>query len=268
MVSDSVTGNGRRAAMPSAGIADRPLIGISCYSEQARWRSWDLQAMLLPRRYADLVAEVGGIPVLLPPLLGVHEALSRLDGLILSGGGDIDPARYQAERLSTTVTVSVERDESEIALFNAAMSEGLPVLGICRGLQVINVARGGSLHQHLPDLVGHEEHCPERGSYGSHDIRLAAGSRIAGILGRTEVADHWPVTVPTHHHQAVDRMGDGLSATAWADDGTVEAVELDPRQHRFVVAVQWHPEAGDDRSLFRALVTASAAERQQARTGR
>ncbi len=238
--------------------SDRPIIGISAYNEDARWGAWRAQAILLPRRYPDRVAQAGGIPVLLPPVPGVEDALERLDGLLLSGGGDIDPARYGAQRAPETAKIRGDRDEAELALLARAQSLGLPVLGICRGLQIINVARGGSLHQHLPQLVGHEEHCPERGSYGSHDVRLAAGSRLAGILGRTEVADHWPVTVPTHHHQAVDRLGDGLSATAWADDGTVEAVELDPRQHRFVVAVQWHPEAGDDLSLFRALVTAAS----------
>ncbi|HTP14986.1 MAG TPA: gamma-glutamyl-gamma-aminobutyrate hydrolase family protein [Streptosporangiaceae bacterium] len=252
-----VSGNGKRA-VSSAANAFRPVIGISCYSEQARWGHWDIPAMVLPRHYADRVAEAGGIPILLPPVSGVHEGLGRLDGLMLSGGGDIDPSRYEAERAAATEVSSRERDEAEVALFSEAMSLGLPVLGICRGLQLINVARGGTLHQHLPDVVGHDEHSAAPGSYGAHEVRVAPGSRLAGILGRTELADHLPVVVPTHHHQGVGQLGKGLSPVAWAADGMVEAIELDQSEHAFVVAVQWHPEAGEDQSLFRALVAAAA----------
>ncbi len=237
---------------------DRPLIGISIYCEQARWAAWEAPAMLLPRRYADRVAQGGGIPVLLPPVPGIEDALNRLDGLVLSGGGDIDPARYGAERAAETGDPRTERDAAEIALFRRAMSLDLPVLGICRGLQVINVARGGSLHQHLPSLVGHDEHAPTAGSYGSHEVRVAPGTRLAEVLGQAGQAGPPPVIVPTHHHQAADRLGKGLSATAWTADGIVEAVELDRQERRFVVAVQWHPEAGEDLSLFRALAAAAA----------
>ena len=146
-----------------------------------------------------------------------------------------------------------ERDAAEFALLDAALSLRLPVLGICRGMQVINVARGGSLHQHLPDVVGHEGHAPVPGGFGEHPVRVAAGSRLSGILGR---AGDRPIATPTHHHQAVDQLGKGLTATAWAEDGTVEAFEADGGDS-FVVAVQWHPEAGDDPSLFRALVAAA-----------
>ncbi len=237
-------------------MADRmgaPLIGISVYCEQARWRVWEMEALVLPRRYADRVAAAGGIPVLLPPVPGIEDALGGLDGLLLSGGGDIDPARYGAEPGPETGNVREDRDSAEFALLEAAMELRLPVLGICRGMQVINVARGGTLHQHLPDVVGHDGHAPVPGAFGDHPVRVAPGSRLSRILGEAA-----PPQTPTHHHQAVDELGAGLTATAWAEDGTVEAFELDaPGEGPFIVAVQWHPEAGDDLSLFRALVAAA-----------
>jgi putative glutamine amidotransferase len=229
-----------------------PLIGISAYCEQARWGVWERPAVLLPRRYADSVAAAGGIPVLLPPTPGIEDALARLDGLMLSGGGDIDPARYGAEPAPQLRSVREERDAAEFALLDAARSVQLPVLGICRGMQVINVARGGSLHQHLPDVVGHDGHAAVPGAFGAHQVRVTPGSRLSEILGR--VAD-LGISTPTHHHQAVDRLGQGLTVTAWAADGTIEAIEADGDP--FVVAVQWHPEAGDDPSVFRALVAAA-----------
>jgi putative glutamine amidotransferase len=232
--------------------AGAPLIGISAYCELAKWGAWERPAVVLPRRYADSVAAAGGIPVLLPPLPGIEDALGRLDGLILSGGGDIDPAHYHAEPAPETSSVREERDAAEFALFAAAMSRRLPVLGICRGLQVINVALGGTLHQHLPDVVGHDGHAPVPGGFGQHVVRVAPGSRLSQILGRGQ-AD-----TPTHHHQAVDQLGRGLIPTAWAQDGTIEAFEPDAaRDGSFMVAVQWHPEAGDDPSLFRALIAAA-----------
>jgi putative glutamine amidotransferase len=234
----------------SAFSSDRPVIGISAYSQQARWGSWDLPAVLLPRRYADMVAAGGGQPVLLPPQPGVASLLARLDGLVLSGGGDVDPARYGADRDPATDPANQGRDDAEIELARQAIEAGMPLLGICRGLQVVNVALGGTLHQHLPDLVGHDGHSPEPHGYGSHKVSVAAGSRLAGVLGRTEAA------VPTHHHQAVGRLGDGLIPTAWADDDTVEGVELD-EPASFMMAVQWHPEAGDDLSLFTAVAVAA-----------
>jgi len=239
-------------------LTGSPLIGISSYGEQARWRSWDQPAVLIPERYVASVAAAGAIPVVLPPLAGIADVIGRLDGLVLSGGGDIDPARYGAAADPRCGPASAARDEAELALAAAALEHRLPVLGICRGLQVLNVALGGTLHQHLPDLVGHDEHAPDPAGYGQHAVRVAPGTRLASVLGRTDLADHQAVTVPTHHHQAVDRLGGGLTATAWTADGVIEAAELDPASHPFAVAVQWHPEAGDDLSLFRALTSAAA----------
>jgi putative glutamine amidotransferase len=248
---------------PSPG--GRPVIGISSYAEQARWGAWDSPAMLLPRGYPDSVAAAGGIPVLLPPLPGVEQVVDRLDGLILSGGGDIDPAEFGAEPAPETRAIRPARDAAEFALVAAALERGLPLLGICRGLQVLNVALGGTLHQHLPALVGHDGHSPTPGGYGSHPVRVAPHSRLAGILGGGELDD---IAVPTHHHQAVDRLGEGLTATAWTADGVIEAVEFaapggggsgaDGAWR--ALAVQWHPEAGTDPRLFRALVAAAARQ--------
>jgi putative glutamine amidotransferase len=237
-----------------------PVIGISAYGQQARWGNWDLPTVLLPRRYTDMVAAAGGLPVLLPPLPGVTGALSRLDGLVLSGGGDLEPAIYGAARDPACGPANPDRDNAEIALARLALAADLPVLGICRGLQVINVVRGGTLHQHLPDLLGHGGHSPDPGGYGSHKVSVAPAARLAEALGRTEAA------VPTHHHQAIDALGAGLVATAWTDDGVIEAIEFgageDPAgDGRFMVAVQWHPEVGDDPGLFDALIAAAARYR-------
>ena len=233
-----------------------PVIGISAYSQQARWGNWDLPAVLIPRRYTDMVAAGGALPVLLPPGPGIAASLGRLDGLLLSGGGDLDPALYGAERHPETDNpANTVRDQAEIELARAAIAAGLPLLGVCRGVQVINVALGGTLHQHLPDIVGHDGHSPEVSGYGTHKVTVTAGTELARVLGRSEAA------VPTHHHQAVDRLGDGLIASARTDDGIIEAAELaDPAG--FMVAVQWHPEVGDDLSLFTAL--AEAARRYRA----
>ncbi len=239
------------------GRSAAPLVGISAYAEQARWGVWDMEAMVLPRKYPDRVAQAGGIPVLLPPTAGIEDALSRLDCLVLSGGGDVDPARYGAQRRPETTLVREDRDTAELALLEAALAARMPILGICRGMQLINVALGGSLHQHLPDVVGHDDHAPKPGTFGSHEVKVAPGSRLAAILGHTDLDVHLPADVPTHHHQGINRLGAGLTATAWAADGTIEAFELDPAECPFGLAVQWHPEAGDDLRLFAALVDAA-----------
>jgi len=244
------------------GSALKPVIGLSSYAEPARWGAWELPAALLPLNYAEQVAAAGGVPVLLPPVPGIAAATGRLDGLILTGGGDIDPAAYGAAAHPRTGRVSVDRDRSELDLLAAALAAGLPVLGICRGLQLLNIARGGTLHQHVADLepaanpaAGPAAHTPPPGTFGSHPVRIAPGSMLAGILDSDQ-----PLAVPTAHHQAIDRLGAGLTATAWAADGIIEAAELTDGEHHhpFVVAVQWHPEASDDPRLFQALVAAAS----------
>jgi putative glutamine amidotransferase len=231
-----------------------PVIGLSGYEEQVRWGVWDVPAVLLPSAYVRSVVAAGGVPVVLPPVPEVVEAaLPRLDGLVLSGGPDIEPARYRATRLASTAEPRVERDAAELGLATSATAAGLPVLGVCRGLQLLNVARGGTLHQHLPDVVGAEEHAPSPGVYGRHAVTVTPGSRLAKALGR----DSGETLVPSYHHQAIDALGAGLTVSAVAPDGTIEAVE-DP-ELPFFLAVQWHPEMGDDLSLFRALVTAAAS---------
>jgi gamma-glutamyl-gamma-aminobutyrate hydrolase PuuD len=210
---------------------------------------------LLPANYVNQLQRAGGAPVLLPPVAGVAGLVSRLDGLILTGGGDLDPASYHALADPHTSRVDTARDRAEFELLGAALAAGIPVLGICRGLQVLNVARGGTLRQHLPEGSGHT---PAPGTFGSHPVRLAPGSRVAQIYG-----DGTEIDVPTAHHQAIGELGDGLAPVAWAADGVIEAVELAETaggQHPFVLAVQWHPEAGSDQRLMSALV-AAASER-------
>ncbi|WP_028649433.1 gamma-glutamyl-gamma-aminobutyrate hydrolase family protein [Nocardiopsis sp. CNT312] len=224
----------------------RPVIGISAYTERARWGDWDLPAVLLPQAYTDRVAEAGGLPVLLPPVAGVAKAVERLDGLLLAGGGDIDPGRYGAPTDPRTAGVRGARDTAEIELLEAALDRGLPVLGVCRGMQLLNVVRGGTLNQHLPDLVGHHGHREEPGVFGTHPVTVAEFSRTADLLGGTALE------VATYHHQSLAAPGEGVRATAWADDGTVEAIEYTDRFN--VLGVQWHPEMGEDLSLFRWLV--------------
>jgi gamma-glutamyl-gamma-aminobutyrate hydrolase PuuD len=250
-------GNG--APAPPGRAAGSPVIGLSSYAEQARWASWEAPAVLLPASYVDQVRRAGGAPVLLPPVPGVAELAGRLDGLILTGGGDLDPASYHESPGPHTARVDPARDRAEFELLAAALAAGIPVLGICRGLQLLNVARGGTLRQHLPAGAGHT---PPPGTFGSHRVRLAPGSRVAEIYGDHDAAPE--IDVPTAHHQAIGRLGDGLAPAAWAADGVIEAVELAQEtsgQHPFVLAVQWHPEAGGDERLMSAFV-AAASERE------
>lgn len=234
----------------------KPIIGISAYREQARWRTWEQPATLLPQNYVEQVAAAGGVPVLLPPVPGVEEAISLLHGLVISGGPDISPDQYGEQAGPHTVILRPERDAAELALFRAALAAGKPVLGICRGMQLMNVALGGTLIQHLPDEVGHEGHAPNPAGMGEHQVTVGETGCLAGIVGPGAAI------VPTHHHQAVAKLAEGMVATAWAEDGTIEAFEFaDPSRHPFAIAVQWHPEAGTNPALFRALVAAARVTR-------
>jgi putative glutamine amidotransferase len=230
------------------------LVGISSYAEPAQWGPWQLPCALLPLSYAEQVTAAGGVPVLLPPLPGVTTAVDRLDALILSGGGDLDPAGYGAQPHPETSRVQPARDQAELDLLAAAQAAGLPVLAICRGLQILNTSRGGTLQQHLPDNGGHRA---GPGTFGTHPVRVALGSRLAALLGPPDAGGELWLDVPTAHHQAIDRLGAGLVATAWAADGTIEAVEPWPAggdRDEFLIAVQWHPEQGTDPRLFTALI--------------
>jgi len=241
----------------------RPLVGLTTYVEAASWGPlWrDLPCALLPQAYPALVERAGGIPVLLPPAdPALAPALvSRLDALITTGGPDVDPARYGEPAHPRTGVPQPVRDGWEAALIGAALDAGLPLLGICRGMQLLNVVRGGSLDQHLPDRVGHEGHNPVPGAFPGHPVRALPGTRLAELLGPGEL------DVPTHHHQAVSRLGEGLRPAAVSPaDGVVEAVEADGPG--FALAVQWHPEMGDDLRVLRALVDAAAAHAAAPRT--
>ena len=231
------------------------MVGVTAaVRDHVRYGAWDERAALVPDAYLAMVAEAGAVPVVLAQVPGMAPAAAagllaaRVDGVVLTGGVDVDPARYDQEAHAETQAPDPARDAFETALLERAVADGLPVLAVCRGVQVLNVARGGTLHQHLPELVGHAGHMPVVGCYARHAVRVAPGTRLAAALG-VETSD-----VPTHHHQGIDRVGRGLVPSAWAEDGVVEAVE-DP-DAEFVVGVQWHPEAGEDRSLFEAFVGA------------
>jgi len=224
----------------------RPLIGITTYVTPAKWGAWELEAALIPVDYVRAVERAGGRALLVPPSEdGVEETLQALDGLLFSGGSDLDPDLYDQEPHDETSGVHEQRDRAELALLEAALQRDMRVLAICRGSQVLNVARGGDLVQHLPDVVGDEKHKHTPGSYADHDVTVEDGTRLASLLG-----DRAPVK--SHHHQGIGRIGEGLRIAAHAEDGTVEAVE-DPGR-RFAVGVLWHPEAGDDARLFEELV--------------
>ena len=227
----------------------RPLIGITTYREQAQWGTWHVPAVLLPASYADAVATAGGEPVLLPTGAVSAEVVGRLDGLIIAGGADVDPARYGQTAGPHTAVIRPERDESELLALEAALDRDLPLLAICRGMQLLNVALGGDLVQHLPDVENAAVHDPGPGAYQRREVRTAAGSELHRLLGATAPID-------CHHHQALGRVAPELTASAWAEDGVVEGVEAADR--RFCLGVQWHPEEGADGRLFAAHVAAAA----------
>ncbi|GGJ01366.1 gamma-glutamyl-gamma-aminobutyrate hydrolase family protein [Streptomyces brasiliensis] len=227
-------------------MASRPLIGVSTYLESgARWGAWELEAALLPAGYPRLVQRAGGLAAMLPPDAPEYAAaaVARLDGLVIAGGPDVEPVRYGAERDPRTGPPAQARDAWELALIEAALAAGLPLLGICRGMQLLNVALGGSLVQHI------DGHAEVIGQFGRHPVKPVPGTRYAAVVPEE-------TSVPTFHHQAVDLLGTGLVASAYAADGTVEAVEL-PASTPWVLGVQWHPEMGEDVRVMRALVKAA-----------
>ncbi|GAA3883410.1 hypothetical protein GCM10022381_27010 [Leifsonia kafniensis] len=233
--------------------SDLPLIGISTYRQAADWGTWQgVPADLLPASYAQSVAAAGGVPVLIPPLESTDAAravIARLDGLIIAGGADLNPALYeQAADASVTVWYD-DRDASELWLLDAAAEQQLPLLGICRGMQLMAVRAGGALIQHVPDAVGHDRHSGSASGYADVEVSVAPGHRISELVAPT-------LRVPCHHHQAVGSHP-GYVTTASAGDGIIEAMESSG--DRLEVAVQWHPETGADKALFAGLIAAARA---------
>ena len=243
-----------------------PVIGLTTALERARWGHWHQPAHLLSRAYSDAIQRAGGLAVMLPPDPRAGDDadpwLDLLDGLIITGGADVDPSFYGAEPDPHTKGTVPERDAFEIALALAAMRRDVPLLGVCRGMQVMNVARGGTLNQHLPDDYGHEDHRRSLGSFDNadHDVRLAHDS-LAARVAREELHG-----TKSHHHQGVERVGEGLEVTGWATiDDLPEAIEVPG--NRFALGVQWHPDADETSPLVAALVEEARAYRAE-RSGR
>ncbi|WP_405372155.1 MULTISPECIES: gamma-glutamyl-gamma-aminobutyrate hydrolase family protein [unclassified Microbacterium] len=239
-----------------AGSTPRPVIGLTTYLEQATQGVWDVRASFLPQQYFDAVTASGGVAVLLPPQPSPGPAaaavLDGLDGLILTGGLDVQPELYGAPRHPLTDPARADRDAWEIALLAGARDRGIPVFGICRGLQLINVASGGTLHQHLPEALGTERYKIGGGVFAENTVTVDAGTTLSGLIGAGDYGVH------SYHHQGIDRLGDGLVVTARTDDGLVQAVESPGDD--YLVAVQWHPEENSaDRRLFLGLVAAADA---------
>jgi gamma-glutamyl-gamma-aminobutyrate hydrolase PuuD len=236
----------------------KPVVGITTYLLAAKFGNWDTESALVPADYVRAIERAGGRPLLVPPSTdGVEETLDALDGLIFSGGSDIDPELYGHEPHPETGEIYRERDDGELALLEAALARDMPVLAICRGSQLLNVVRGGDLVQHLPDVVGHDGHKEIPTVFSDHGVTIDEGTMLHGLVG-----EHSPIK--SHHHQGFGRVGDGLRVSAHAEDGTPEALEA--TDARFALGVLWHPEAGEDARLFEALVEeagAYAAERRR-----
>ncbi len=233
----------------------RPVLGLTTYLEQAQTGVWDVRASFLPAAYFQGVTAAGGVAVLLPPQPvnpGIAaRALDGLSGLVVTGGKDVDPGAYGQPRHPATDEPARDRDAWEIALLTEALRRGLPVLGICRGAQVLNVALGGTLHQHLPDVLGHCGHRAGDAVFTTMAVHTVPGTRIAELLGES-------AEVRCYHHQAIADLGEGLVIGARDTDGVIEAIELPGED--FVLAVQWHPEESlDDLRLFTAVVEAARA---------
>jgi gamma-glutamyl-gamma-aminobutyrate hydrolase PuuD len=232
-----------------ASNVSRPRIGITTYLEPTSWGVWERDAALLPRVYLDAVVAAGGVPLLLPPVGTDPSVLGILDGLIIAGGCDVDPSSYGATPHPETVDTRPGRDEHEKVLIQAALDKDLPLLAICRGLQMLNVTLGGTLHQHLPEVVAHDQHRPSPAVFGTTEVTIEPGTLTAALLGEQ-------TGVRCYHHQALDVVAPGLRVTARTGDGTVEAVEVEGRT--FALGIQWHPEENlDDLRLFTALTAAS-----------
>ena len=230
----------------------RPIIGITGELEAARWGNWIREAVVSPVSYTRAVERAGGTPVILPPVpaSSVPVLIAGLNGLLLAGGRDVDPSLYDQAPHEQTDLPDHRRDRFELILTRAAIDADLPFLAISRGMHILNVARGGTLFQHLPDRLRNESHKPDPVKMTTHDLQISAASKLGRLLGES-------AQVPAAHHQAVDRLGNGLLTVAWTHDQVVEAVELP--DHRFGVGVQWNPEDGHDLRLFEALVTAATA---------
>ena len=242
----------------SVSSDERPLIGVTTYLEQSQTGDWDVPASFLPKVYLDAVTNAGGIAILLPPQPVDHDIATRvvnsLDGLIVAGGKDVDPARYGQAPHPTTDSPRLDRDAWEDALLTAAIETELPFLAICRGLQMLNVALGGTLHQHLPEVVGHARFSGDHGIFSTNEVVVVGQGLVPDLL-----ADTPTLTVKSYHHQAIDEVASGLHVTA-ESDGVVQAVEVEGVP--FGVAVQWHPEQDpSDLRLFQGLVGAARTHR-------
>ncbi|MGH8836988.1 MAG: gamma-glutamyl-gamma-aminobutyrate hydrolase family protein [Actinomycetes bacterium] len=250
--------------MTADGLARRrPLVGVACYAEEISWGVWRVPGTFVPSGYVESIEAAGGYPMLLPPLDSVAGDPAAVcvvvDALVLTGGADVDPAHYRGPAPADPAQLRPDRDRAELALARYAVDSGLPLLAVCRGMQVLNVACGGTLIAHLPDVVGTDVHLPAPGTLGRHRLRVAAGSRLAKLrdAAGSEPAEAGWAEVSSHHHQAVDQLGAGVVAAGWAEDGVVEAIEV--TDHPFAVGVQWHPEmtgSALDRELFAALLEA------------